>query len=40
MEGSKYGDIFQEMEHKRHQKLQTNLLAVEYVQTVHKNHNN
>ena len=24
----------------RHQKLQTNLLAVEYVQTVHKNHNN
>ena len=40
MEGSKYGDIFQEMEHKINQKLQTNLLAVEYVQTVHKNHNN
>ena len=40
MEGSKYGDIFQEMEQKRHKKLQTNLLAVEYVQTVHKNNNN
>ncbi len=38
--GSKYGDIFQEMEQKRHQDQQTNLLAVKYVQTVHKNHNN
>ncbi len=25
---------------KRHQELQTNLLAIKYVQTVHKNHNN
>ena len=40
MEGSKYGDIFQERKHKRHQELQTNLLAIKYVQTVHKNHNN
>ena len=40
MEGSKYGDIFQERKQKRHQELQTNLLAVKYVQTVHKNHNN
>ena len=40
MKGSKYGDIFQEMEHKRHQELQTNLLASKYVQTVHKNNNN
>ena len=40
MEGSKYGDIFQERKQKRHQELQTNLLAIKYVQTVHKNHNN
>ena len=40
MEGSKYGDIFQERKHKRHQELQTNLLAIKYVQTVHKNRNN
>ena len=39
-ERSKYGDIFQEMEQKRHQELQTNLLAIEYVQTVHKHNNN
>ena len=38
MEGSKYGDIFQERKQKRHQELQTNLLAIKYVQTVHKNH--
>ena len=31
MEGSKYGDIFQESEKKRHQELQTNLLAIKYV---------
>ena len=36
MEGSKYGDIFQERKQKRHQELQTNLLAIKYVQTVHK----
>ena len=35
-----YGDIFQEMKQKRHQELQTNLIAIKYVQTVHKNHNN
>ena len=40
MEGSKYGDIFQEREHKGHQELQANLLAIKYVQTVHKNNNN
>ena len=40
MEGSKYGDIFQEREQKRHQELQANLLAIKYVQTVHKNNNN
>ena len=40
MEGSKYGDIFQEREQKRHQELQTNLLAIKYVQTVHTNNNN
>ena len=40
MEGSKCGDIFQERKQKRHQELQTNLLAIKYVQTVHKNHNN
>ena len=40
MEGNKYGDIFQERKQKRHQELQTNLLAIKYVQTVHKNHNN
>ena len=37
----KYGAIFfQEREQKRHQELQTNLLAITYVHTVHKNHNN
>ena len=36
MEGSKYGDIFQEREQKRHQELQVNVLAIKYVQTVHK----
>ena len=30
------GDIFQEIERKRHQELQTNLLAIKYVQTVKK----
>ena len=40
MEGSKYGDSFQEREQKRHQELQANLLAIKYVQTVHTNHNN
>ena len=30
-EANNYGDIFQEREHKRHQKLQTNLLAFKYV---------
>ena len=35
-----YDDIFQERKQKRHQELQTNLLAIKYVQTVHKNHNN
>ena len=35
MEGSKYGDIFQEREQKRHHELQANLLAIKYVQTVH-----
>ena len=30
MEGSKYGDIFQEWKLKRHQDLQTNLLAIKY----------
>ncbi len=39
MEGSKYGDIFQESEQKIHQEQQSNLLAVKYVQTVHKHHN-
>ena len=39
MEGSKYGDIFQEGEQKRHQELQTNLLAIKYVQTVHEDNN-
>ena len=34
-----YGDIVQERKQKRHQDLQTNLLAIIYVQTVHKNHN-
>ena len=32
--------FFQEREQKRHQELQTNLLAIKYVQTVHKNNNN
>ena len=36
MEGSKYGVIFQEREQKSHQELQTNLLAIKYVQTVQK----
>ena len=36
MEGSKYGDTFQEREQKIHQELQTNLLAIKYVHTVHK----
>ena len=40
MEGSKYGDIFKEREQKRHQELQTNLLAIKYVQTIHINRNN
>ena len=40
MEGSKYGDIFQEREQKGHQELQANVLAIKYVQTVHKNNNN
>ena len=40
MEGSKYGDIFQEREQKRHQELQANLLAIKNVQTVHKNNIN
>ena len=40
MKGSKYGDIFQEREQKIHQELHTNLLAIKYVQTVHKNNNN
>ena len=30
MEGSKYGDIFQEREQKWHQELQANLLAIKY----------
>ena len=38
MEGSKYGDNLQEREHNKHQELQTNLLAIKYVQTVHINH--
>ena len=36
MEGSKYGNLFQEREQKIHQELQTHLLAIKYVQTVHK----
>ena len=32
--------FFQERKQTRHQELQTNLLAIKYVQTVHKNHNN
>ena len=36
LEGSKYGYIVQEREQKRHQELQANLLAIKYVQTVHK----
>ena len=32
--------FFQEREQKIHQELQTNLLAIKYVQTVHKNNNN
>ena len=40
MEGSKYGDIIQQREQKRHQELQANLFAIKYLQTVHKNNNN
>ena len=36
MKGSKYGDICQEREQKIYQELQTNLLAIKYVQTAHK----
>ena len=36
MGGSKYGDIVQEREQKGHQELHTNLLAIKYLQTVHK----
>ena len=32
--------FFQERKQKRHQELQTNFLAIKYVQTVHNNHNN
>ena len=32
--------FFQEREQKRHQELQTNLIAIKYEQTVHKNNNN
>ena len=32
--------FFQEREQKRHQELQTNLLAIKYVQIDHKNNNN
>ncbi len=32
--------FFKKREQKRHQELQTNLLAIKYVQTVHKNLNN
>ena len=32
--------FFQEREQKRHQELQANLLAIKYIQTVHKNNNN
>ena len=32
--------FFQEREQKRHKELQTNLLAIKYVQTVHKSNNN
>ena len=32
--------FFKKGKQKRHQELQTNLLAIKYVQTVHKNHNN
>ena len=31
MEGSKYGDIFQERKQKRHQEQHTNLFAIKYV---------
>ena len=38
MEGSKFMVIFfKEMEQKRYQELQANLLAIKYVQTVHNN---
>ena len=37
---SHYGDTFQEREQKTHKELQTNLLAIKYLQTVHKNLNN
>ena len=39
MEGIKYGDIFQERQHKIYQELQTNLLAIKYLQTVQEYHN-
>ena len=39
-EANIYDDIFQEREQERHQELQANLLAIKYVQTVHKIHNN
>ena len=38
-EAHNYGNILQEREQKRHQELQTNLLAIKYLQTVHKNNN-
>ena len=31
--------FFHERKQKRHQELQNNLLAIKYVQTVHKNNN-
>ena len=40
MEETKYGDIFQEREQKRHQELEASLFAIKYVQTVHKGNNN
>ena len=40
MEGSKYGDIFQEMEQKRLNTYRPICLLSNYVQTVHKNNNN
>ena len=37
MEGSKYGDISQEREHKIHQEQQANLLAIKYVHSCSQN---